>query len=84
MPEPLLDLPAEQFSIGHLKAVRQAVVDAGLARKTCNDDAEKIRLAFKWAAIEELIPSTVSQALYLLPGLKLGRTEAPEPDPDRR
>ncbi|WP_228714588.1 tyrosine-type recombinase/integrase [Posidoniimonas corsicana] len=74
-------LPAPEFGIGDLKVVREAMVAAGHCRSSVNKNIRRIRLAFTWAATEELIPATVPQALSLLPGLKVGRTEARESDP---
>lgn len=75
------DLPAAEFSIGDLKVVRQAMVDAGHCRTVVNKNVRRVRLAFTWGATEGLIPPAVPQALALLPGLKIGRTEARESKP---
>ncbi len=75
------DLPAADFSIGDLKVIRQAMVDAGHCRNSVNKNVRRIRLAFTWAATEELLPPSVPQALSLLPGLKAGRTTAKESKP---
>ena len=75
------NLPAAEFAIGDLKVVRQAMVDAGHCRSSINKNINRIRLAFTWAATEGLIPPAVAEALALLPGLKIGRTEARESKP---
>lgn len=75
------ELPAVDFSIGDLKVIRQAMVEAGHCRGSVNKNVRRIRLAFTWAATEELVPPAVPQALSLLPGLKAGRTEAKESKP---
>lgn len=62
-------LPAGAFSIGDLKAVREAMVKTSLSRSTVNKYVDRVRRAFKWGAAEELIPPEVAQALILLPGL---------------
>ena len=36
---------------------------------------------FKWAVWMELLPAAVYQAMATVPGLRTGRTEAPEPEP---
>ncbi|MCO6044633.1 site-specific integrase [Aeoliella sp. ICT_H6.2] len=74
-------LPAADFSLGDLKVIRQAMVDAGHTRGTINKNIRRVRLAFTWAATEELLPPSVPQNLALLPGLKAGRTVAKETEP---
>lgn len=74
-------LPAEAFSIGDLKVVRQDIVDSGVARSVVNKYVGRIKRMFNWAATEELVPATVPHALSLLPGLKAGRTKAKETKP---
>ena len=44
-----------------LKAVRKAMIDAGLARNTINARVGKIRRMFKWAVADELVPPAVLQ-----------------------
>ena len=75
------DLPAAEFTIGDLKVVRQAMIDAGHCRNSVNKNVRRIRLAFRWGATEGLVPPAIPQALTLLPGLKAGRTEARESKP---
>lgn len=64
-----------------LKACRDKMIEAGWARTTINSSVGRIRRMFKWAVAEELIPVEVYQALCTVPGLRHGRTEAPEPEP---
>lgn len=64
-----------------LKAVRQRFIDLGWARKTVNQQIERLRRAFKWAAGEELIPFEAYQRLTAVVGLQRGRTEARETEP---
>lgn len=64
-----------------LKEWRQGLVDRGGSRKYVNSQISKIRLAFKWAVSEELIPVAVYQALTTVADLRAGRTEARETDP---
>jgi integrase len=73
--------PAAAFGPLALRAVRDAMVEQGLARTTVNARIKRIRRAFKWAVGVELIPPSVHQALQAVEGLQRGRTEAPEPDP---
>jgi integrase len=73
--------PARDFSPLKLKAVRKAMVNAGLSRTTINQRVRRIVRVFKWAASEELVPAAVYQALKTVGGLQKGRTEAKEPSP---
>lgn len=75
------DLPAAEFSIGDLKAVREAIVESGVSRGTANAYTSRIVRAFKWAATDELVPAAIPASLAVLPGLKAGRTVAPECEP---
>jgi integrase len=75
------DLPAESFGPLALKAVRDHLVEAKLARSTINGFIARIRRAFRWAAGEELISASVPTALATVPGLRAGRTTAREPAP---
>jgi len=72
---------ALKFGPVALKAVRQKMIDAKLARSTINKHVSRIRRMFRWATAEELIPPSVHQALAALPGLQRGRTTAREPKP---
>lgn len=73
--------PAEAFGPVALKTVRDAMIAAGLARSTINQNVGRIRRAFKHAASDELIPATVPAALETVAGLRAGRTAAREPAP---
>jgi integrase len=64
-----------------IKAVRQKFVAAGWCRKTVNQQVERLRRAFKWAASEELIPFEVYHRLTAVTGLQKGRTPARESEP---
>jgi hypothetical protein len=46
-----------------LKAIRSSLIDRGNSRGYVNDNVDRIRQMFKWAASEELIPPSVFQAL---------------------
>ncbi len=72
---------ATDFGPLALKAVRQKMVEAGHSRGVVNKNVDRIRRMFRWAAAEEMIPVTVSQALATVPGLRKGRTPAREPQP---
>ncbi len=64
-----------------LKALRQALVDAGLARGVVNQRVFRIRRIFRWAVAEELVPPSVYHGLCAVPGLRRGRSPAREPEP---
>lgn len=74
------DRPADSFGPVALKAVRDRMVEAGLARSTINQNVGRIRRAFRWAASEELIPASVPEALATVDGLRAGKTTAREPE----
>jgi integrase len=75
--------PAAEFGPKALKAVRQAMIDAGLARTTINQRVGRIVHLFKWGVEQELIPPAVHLALKAVAGLKRCRTAAREPAPVR-
>ncbi len=64
-----------------LKAVRQTFVDSGLARSTVNERTNDIRRVFKWGVSNELVPSSVLNALQSVEGLRRGRSDAKETGP---
>ncbi len=64
-----------------LKAVRQAMIHAGLCRGVVNQRVGCIKRIFKWAASEELVSAQVFHALQAVDGLRRGRTTAREPEP---
>jgi integrase len=70
--------PAKEFSPLALKAVRQKFIAAGWCRRSVNQQTERVRRAFRWAAGEELIPFEVYHRLTAESGLQRGRTEARE------
>lgn len=85
---------AAEFGPRKLKAVRQDLVNGG-ATKRRNPDMEvqggsrmyvnkqirRVKLMFKWAVAEELIPPAIYQSLQAVKGLKRGRCEVRETDP---
>jgi integrase len=72
---------AGQFGPMALKTVRQAMIDAGLARTTINFRVSKIRRTFRWATANELIPPEVYQGLMTVSGLLPGRDGVRETAP---
>ena len=75
------DLPADKFGIGDLDVVRAAIVDSGMARPTVNKYIDRIRRCFSWGAVKQFYPPAVALGLKVLPGLKAGRSKAPESPP---
>ena len=73
--------PAGEFSPLKLKAVRQAMIDAGLSRGVVNQRVGRIKRMFKWAVAEELVLEPIYRALLAVDGLKAGRSGAREIGP---
>ncbi len=71
---------ANDFGPLSLKAVREAMIEAGHSRGYVNNNINRIRRMFRWAVSEELIAVTVYQSLAALPGLKKGKSAAVEHD----
>src|SRR5688500_17963985 len=74
---------ARDFGPLALKAVRAALVRAGNSRKTVNLRVGLVRQFFKWCVAEELVASSVYEALRTVSGLQPGRTTAPDQTPVR-
>lgn len=70
--------PADSFGPLELKAIRQRFIDAGHCRSNINANVRRVVRVFRWAASEALLPPTVAQSLAMVPGLRRGRSEAPE------
>ncbi len=83
--KPLLELyatlPVEEFTIRQLKAVRQRMVDGGLARRTVNQRVARVVRIFAWGAQEQLLRAEVWGGLKALRPLQAGRSEAHETPP---
>ena len=67
------DLPVAEFGPLKLKAVRQRMIAAGLARTTINGHVGRIRRLFAWATENERIDGTVYVRLRAVAGLRRGR-----------
>ena len=82
---PLLDLygrtAAADFGVLELKAIREKFIATGRSRGLINRDVGRIVRFFRWAAGEGRIPPTIPQALAMVPGLRKGKSEAPEAPP---
>jgi len=68
----------DQFGPLALQVIQQHLVDRGLSRVGVNARIGGIKRIFKWGVAQELVPASVHQALACVPGLRKGRTEAPE------
>jgi len=75
------ETPAREFGPLRLKAFRQSLVDAGLARGNVNHHVNRIRHIFKWAAGNELVAASVVESLRCVAGLRYGKSEAHETEP---
>ena len=73
--------PAAAFGPLALKAVRRQFIAKGWCRRSVNQQTERVRRIFKWAASEELVPTTIHTGLATLSGLQRGRTPARETEP---
>jgi integrase len=73
--------PANNFGPMALKRVREAMIDVRRSRKLINKDVNRIRQMFSWAAENEMLPASVSQALREVKGLRKGRSAARETSP---
>lgn len=74
-------LPADQFRLAHLKAVRELMIEGGLCRRVVNDRCSRIRRIFKWGASEGLVSPETFGGLQALEALKPHRSRAAERDP---
>jgi hypothetical protein len=70
--------PAAEFDILALRAVREAIIDAGPACQTVNRYVSIVVRAFRWATTEEMFPGHLLSELQALPGLRKGRSRAPD------
>ena len=75
--------PLDSFGPRVLREVREGMLATGWSRKVINARVQCIVRMFKWAVSEELVPSSLYEALRSVEGLRLGRTDAPE-GPGRR
>jgi integrase len=73
--------PAAEFGPLALKACRQQWIADGLSRTYVNEHTSRVVRMFRWGVAEQLVPASVPQALSMVPGLRKGRSEAPETTP---
>jgi integrase len=74
---------AADFGPLALKAVRQRMIDDGLARCTINKATNRIRRIFKWGTENQLVQPSVLHGLQAVAGLRYGRSDAKETAPVR-
>jgi integrase len=72
---------AAEFGPLALKTVRQKMIEQGLCRRVINQRIGCVKLGFKWAVAEELVPASVLHGLQAVPGLRAGRCDAPDHEP---
>src|SRR5262249_17769482 len=72
---------ASDFGPLALKAVRSAMLEAGLCRNEINKRVGKIVRVFKWGTENELVTASVYHGLKAVSGLRKGRSEARESEP---
>ena len=75
--------PAGDFGPLALKAVRQCMIDCKWCRGTVNNMVMRVKMLFRWATENELVPAGVHTALVAVAGLKRGRCDARESEPIR-
>ncbi|HUG68746.1 MAG TPA: site-specific integrase [Pirellulaceae bacterium] len=75
------DKQVVEFGSLALKALQGRMIEASHSRRYINDQTSRVRLMFKWAAGNEMIPFEVYQRLTAVDGLRKGRTEARETVP---
>lgn len=69
---------ASAFTPKTFKRMRDAMIERGWSRSNINRQCARVKLVFKWAASEDLIPPGVFHGLSSVSGLRRGRCEAPE------
>ena len=70
--------PAARYGPKLLKATREGMISAGWSRGYINQSIGCVKRAFRWSVSEELIPSSVGEALRAVEGLRAGRCKAKE------
>lgn len=79
------DVPADQFTVRHLRLVRDAMLDGGrLCRNTINARVRRIKAVFRWGAEQRLVPGPVWHEVASLRALgknRGGARETPEVEP---
>ncbi|MCF7954224.1 MAG: tyrosine-type recombinase/integrase [Phycisphaerae bacterium] len=73
--------PAKDFGPLALKTYREMLVEGGFSRQVINKKLSRVKQFFKWGVANEMISAEIFHALQTVPGLKRGRTAAPESKP---
>jgi hypothetical protein len=68
---------AKDFGPLDLRAIQGEMVRLGWCGTMVNHEIGRVKRVFRWAVSEELIPSAVWHALLSCPGLRRGKSEAP-------
>jgi len=72
------DTKAIDFGPRCLRTVRSHMIKNNLSRSYINQSIARVKMMFKWAVGEELIPGSVYHALSAVSGMRKGRCEARE------
>ncbi len=72
---------ASSFGPQALRTVRQAMIEAGLARSVINARVNRIRRMFRWGVENELVAPAVLHGIQAVAALRQGRSEARETAP---
>lgn len=90
------DTPATDFGPKALKTLRACMlkpeehidpitngktITPGWSRTYCNSQISRIKLAFRWAAGEEMIPASIYHALDTVDSIRIGKEGARETEP---
>ena len=70
--------PVSEFGPKAYKTLRESLIHEGLSRKYVNNCMGRVRRKFRWSSAEELVPTSIYQALASVPGLRRGRSKARE------
>jgi integrase len=73
--------PAAEFGPVQFKAIRQRCIELDWSRTYVNANMRRLVRMFRWAAADGKLPADVPQTLGLIPGLRMGRSEARETEP---
>ncbi len=75
------DAPVVEFGPLRLKCVRERMIKRAWSRRYINKQIGRVIRCFRWGVENELVPETIYRSLRTVPGLKKGRTQAPDYEP---
>ncbi|NNM84740.1 MAG: site-specific integrase [Phycisphaerales bacterium] len=75
--------PAKDFGPLQLQVLRQQMLKLDWCRKYINAQTDRVKLLFKWATAQGMVPAGVYETLRCVAGLRAGRSGARESDPVR-